>query len=72
MQRWARVRLSEAARAALLTHRWPSDVLELQNAIERALIVSDGMLITAEQRGTRGAVVHRELRSIAAVTGGVA
>lgn len=51
VQRCARVRLSEAVRAALLTHRWPSDVLELQNAIERALIVSLGMLVAAEHRG---------------------
>jgi transcriptional regulator with GAF, ATPase, and Fis domain len=44
-------RLSGAARDALLTHRWPGNIRELQNAIERALIVSDGALISAEQLG---------------------
>jgi transcriptional regulator with GAF, ATPase, and Fis domain len=44
-------RLSGAARDALLTHRWPGNIRELQNAIERALIVSDGTLISAEQLG---------------------
>jgi len=48
------VRLGDAARAALLTYRWPGNIRELQNAIERALIVSDGMLITAEHLGIGG------------------
>jgi transcriptional regulator with GAF, ATPase, and Fis domain len=34
-------RLSGTARDALLTHRWPGNIRELQNAIERALIISD-------------------------------
>jgi len=44
-------RLSEAAREALLTHRWPGNIRELQNAIERALIMSDGTLIWAAELG---------------------
>src|SRR5213594_2852090 len=48
------VRLGDAARAALLTYRWPGNIRELQNAIERALIVSDGTLITAEHLGIGG------------------
>jgi transcriptional regulator with GAF, ATPase, and Fis domain len=43
--------LSRDARAALLGHTWPGNIRELQNAIERALIVSDGGLITAAQLG---------------------
>jgi len=43
--------LSRDARELLLTHPWPGNIRELQNAIERALIVSDGGLITADQLG---------------------
>jgi transcriptional regulator with GAF, ATPase, and Fis domain len=43
--------LSGDARELLLTHPWPGNIRELQNAIERALIVSDGGLITADQLG---------------------
>jgi transcriptional regulator with GAF, ATPase, and Fis domain len=43
--------LSRDAREVLLSHRWPGNIRELQNAIERALIVSDGGLIAAAQLG---------------------
>jgi transcriptional regulator with PAS, ATPase and Fis domain len=43
--------LSRDAREALLAHRWPGNIRELGNAIERALIVSEGGLITAAQLG---------------------
>jgi len=33
----------------LLRHAWPGNIRELSNAIERALIVSDGGLISAAQ-----------------------
>jgi DNA-binding NtrC family response regulator len=43
--------LSRDARELLVTYAWPSNIRELQNAIERALIVSDAGLITAAQLG---------------------
>jgi len=57
--------LSGAAREVLLTHRWRGNIRELQNAVERALIVSDGGLITAEQLGltvTRAPVAEAPTR----------
>lgn len=43
--------LSRDAREALLSHAWPGNIRELQNAVERALIVSDGGLLTAANFG---------------------
>jgi transcriptional regulator with GAF, ATPase, and Fis domain len=43
--------LSRDARELLVTYPWPGNIRELQNAIERALIVSDAELITAAQLG---------------------
>src|SRR5258706_16135497 len=43
--------LSNDARELLVTYPWPGNIRELQNAIERALIVSDAGLITAAQLG---------------------
>jgi transcriptional regulator with GAF, ATPase, and Fis domain len=45
------VGISPDARAALLAHTWPGNIREVQNAVERALIMSDGRLITAAQLG---------------------
>ncbi len=41
--------LSREARHVLLAHAWPGNIRELQNAVERALIMSDDGLITASQ-----------------------
>ena len=43
--------LSRDARELLLAHRWPGNIRELQNAIERALILTEGELISAKQLG---------------------
>ncbi|MGA1674938.1 MAG: sigma-54-dependent transcriptional regulator [Pseudomonadales bacterium] len=41
-------RLDADARQALLRYHWPGNVRELESAIERALILSDSRLITAQ------------------------
>jgi len=40
--------LSAAARAKLLAHRWPGNVRELENAMERAVVFTEGTLVEAE------------------------
>ena len=40
--------LSEDAQDRLLAHDWPGNVRELRNAVERAVILCDGGLITSE------------------------
>lgn len=40
--------LTRDAKDALLGHRWPGNVRELRNALERAAILCEGGLITAE------------------------
>src|SRR4029077_551627 len=40
--------LSEEARERLLHYRWPGNVRELQNTMERAVILTDGLSITAD------------------------
>ncbi|HXZ44454.1 MAG TPA: helix-turn-helix domain-containing protein, partial [archaeon] len=52
------VGLSRDAREVLLAHPWPGNIRELQNAVERALIMSDGGLITAGQLGVSSRSRH--------------
>ena len=40
--------ISREAHERLLAHSWPGNVRELRNAVERALILSDGKMITPE------------------------
>ena len=40
--------ISPDARKMLLSYRWPGNVRELENAIERAMVLTDGDLITSE------------------------
>jgi transcriptional regulator with GAF, ATPase, and Fis domain len=47
-------RLSDQARALLLAHAWPGNIRELQNAIERALIVAEGHVISPAHLGIGG------------------
>jgi len=52
MQR-TELRLSEASRLAIETHTWPGNVRELQNAIERAVVLSDGPTIEPTDLGLK-------------------
>lgn len=49
--------ISPAAMAALIQHGWPGNIRELENAIERAIVLSDGTTLEIENFsfGTAGA-----------------
>jgi len=49
----ALVDIDGEARRLLRTYSWPGNVRELRNAVERAVIVSQGDMITAEDLGER-------------------
>jgi two-component system, NtrC family, response regulator HydG len=39
---------SDAARSKILSHSWPGNVRELENAMERAVVFSEGLLVEAD------------------------
>jgi len=53
--------LSRDAQDTLQTYGWPGNIRELANAIERALILADGGLLTAAHFGLDGAREQRRL-----------
>jgi transcriptional regulator with GAF, ATPase, and Fis domain len=50
------VRFSSPARQLLLAHTWPGNIRELENAIERAMIVADGEIISTAHLGIGGQI----------------
>lgn len=48
------VKLDESARMALLRHSWPGNIREMDNAIQRALILQQGSVITEFDLGLAG------------------
>lgn len=61
--------LTEEAIRAIEAHRWPGNVRELENCIKRAVVMADGMQITAEdvnlsppQEGDEGFIDLRRIR----------
>lgn len=50
----APVQLDESARMALLRHPWPGNIREMDNAIQRALILQQGQVITEYDLGLSG------------------
>jgi transcriptional regulator with GAF, ATPase, and Fis domain len=64
--------LSKDARDRLLAHGWPGNIRELKNAIERAVILCDGGLITGEHLPMSLAAVSRPSAAAGAPKGAVA
>ncbi len=67
--RLPRPRLSEAALRALIAHPWPGNVRQLENALERALLLSDAEVLDVdalppEVRSATHAVVSKDSLSI--------
>jgi transcriptional regulator of acetoin/glycerol metabolism len=42
-------RLADDALALLMSYQWPGNIREMQNVIERAVLLSDGKTIAADQ-----------------------
>ena len=61
--------ISQDARRALLDYHWPGNVRELRNILERAAILCDGGLVTAEHLGftsSPAAIAARRLPPVGA------
>jgi transcriptional regulator with GAF, ATPase, and Fis domain len=54
--------ISRDARERLLAYSWPGNVRELRNAIERAIILCDGGLVTSEHLPSPSAVLENGAR----------
>jgi DNA-binding NtrC family response regulator len=57
-------RLSESALSELRGHQWPGNVRELSHAIERAMILSDGDTLNADDFSFNSAVEHTDAESL--------
>jgi DNA-binding NtrC family response regulator len=71
------LKLSEAAKRALLEHSWPGNVRELQNCLERSVILCPGTLVEPEHLrigggGSAAASRAKELRDVVDLTGTLA
>jgi DNA-binding NtrC family response regulator len=71
------LKLSEAAKRALLEHSWPGNVRELQNCLERSVILCPGILVEPEHLriaggGSGAASRTKELRDVVDLTGPLA
>ena len=55
--------LTRAAREALLQHDWPGNVRELRNALERAAILCEGGLISAQHLGLQASSRSRDIET---------
>lgn len=49
-----RVMLDDSARARILAYDWPGNIRELDNALQRALILQSGQWVTAQDLGLEG------------------
>jgi two-component system, NtrC family, response regulator len=56
-----RLSLTDGALNAIESHRWPGNVRELENCIKRAVIMSEGNVITAADLGLQG---NSEIQSL--------
>lgn len=50
----SRVSLDESARERILSYDWPGNIRELDNALQRALILQSGQWVTAQDLGLEG------------------
>jgi DNA-binding NtrC family response regulator len=61
--------LSEASLAAIRAHNWPRNVRELENAIERACILSDSMVLEPKDLGLAAASSAPETLNVLDLSG---